>query len=106
MLVLPLLLVIACSSQKEGEDAARRDVALRNGQVKFMQFCQKCHPDGEAGLGPSLTLNPAPRFLIAFQVRHGLGAMPAFTRNRISKPDLHDITLYVKELRHKHKKEK
>lgn len=72
---------------------------LKNGQEKFMTYCNKCHPGGEAGLGPSINGNPAPRFVKAFQIRQGLGAMPAFKKNVLPKKDVRDITLYLKDLR-------
>jgi mono/diheme cytochrome c family protein len=59
-----------------------------------MSFCQKCHPAGEAGLG--LSVNPNPAFVKRFQVRHGLGVMPAFTKHEISTDDLRDISEFLK----------
>ena len=61
-----------------------------------MAYCQKCHPSGEAGLGPSINANPAPQFIKRFQMRHGLGVMPGFKKDEISKSDLHDISKYLK----------
>jgi hypothetical protein len=40
-------------------------------------YCYKCHPGGEAGLGPSTNAVMAPNFIRKFQVRHGLGVMPS-----------------------------
>jgi mono/diheme cytochrome c family protein len=65
-----------------------------------MTYCNKCHPAGEAGLGPAINTNPAPRFIKAFQIRHGLGTMPSFTKEEINKQDVRDITKYLKALRH------
>jgi mono/diheme cytochrome c family protein len=67
-----------------------------NGERVYMLHCQKCHPGGEAGLGPAINSNPAPAFIKRFQVRHGLGVMPAFKKDEISKEALHDITTYLK----------
>lgn len=67
-----------------------------NGEKVYMAYCQKCHPAGEAGLGPSINANPAPQFIKRFQMRHGLGVMPGFKRDEISKSDLHDISKYLK----------
>jgi mono/diheme cytochrome c family protein len=77
-----------------------KNEAVRNGEQKFMTYCNKCHPAGEAGLGPAINTNPAPRFIQAFQIRHGLGTMPSFTKEEISKQDVRDITKYLKVLRH------
>src|SRR5205085_592332 len=49
----------------------------RHGQRVFMQLCNQCHPNGEAGLAPALNNRPAPAAAIKLQVRKGLGRMPA-----------------------------
>ncbi|HYC39347.1 MAG TPA: cytochrome c [Chitinophagaceae bacterium] len=69
---------------------------VANGEKVFMMHCQKCHPGGESGLGPAINPNPAPQFIKRFQVRHGLGVMPSFKQNEISKRDLKDISKYLK----------
>jgi mono/diheme cytochrome c family protein len=68
---------------------------VQRGEAVYMMHCHKCHPAGEAGLGPAINSNPAPQFIKRFQMRHGLGVMPAFTRNEISKADLHAISKYL-----------
>jgi mono/diheme cytochrome c family protein len=73
---------------------------LQNGHREFMEHCNKCHPMGEAGLGPALNPNPAPRFVKALQIRWGLGAMPHFSKKELSRQDVRDITLFMKKLRH------
>lgn len=73
---------------------------IANGEKVFMSYCQKCHPGGEKGLGPSILPNPAPQFIKRFQMRHGLGAMPGFRPNEISGKDLHDISKYLKAWKH------
>jgi mono/diheme cytochrome c family protein len=93
---------ISCSSRKSIPIAGARtltDPHEKNGQAKFMQYCNKCHPQGEAGLGPALNSNPAPKFIKAFQVRHGLGVMPSFKKDEISDEELKDITSYLSALR-------
>lgn len=66
------------------------------GETLYMENCQKCHPGGEAGLGPSIISNPAPMFIKRFQMRHGLGKMPAFSEKELTKKDLRDISAYLK----------
>ena len=74
---------------------------IANGERVYMANCQKCHPaGGEGGLGPSFLPNPAPGFVKRFQMRHGLGAMPGFRLNEISRKDLHDISKYMKAWKH------
>lgn len=75
------------------------DAAVKNGEVYFMAHCQKCHPVGESGLGPALNSNPAPKFIKKFQVRHGLGMMPAFSEEQISNEQLQDIVQYLAALK-------
>jgi len=68
---------------------------VKNGEAVFMSNCQKCHPGGESGLGPAINSNPAPQFIKRFQVRHGIGVMPGFKKEEISKADLKDISKYL-----------
>ena len=68
---------------------------IANGERLFMAYCDKCHPGGEGGLGPAINSNPAPQFIKRFQMRHGLGVMPAFKKQELSKKDLHDISRYL-----------
>lgn len=66
------------------------------GMKLFMRKCNKCHPGGEKGKGPSLNDKEFPRFLIHWQVRVGLGAMPKFTDEEINKDQLQQIVSFVK----------
>jgi len=72
---------------------------LVEGQRVFMAFCHSCHPGGAAGLGPALNNKPLPGFLIRFQVRNGLGAMPAFGEDLIPPEDLDALVAYLVTLR-------
>jgi hypothetical protein len=67
------------------------------GQVLYMQYCQKCHPQGEGGLGPAMNHIPNPPKRL--QIRLGLGAMPAFNKEHISKEELDQLMAYLKALR-------
>lgn len=69
---------------------------VQAGQKLYMQNCQKCHPDGEAGLGPSIFYLPG--FVKKFQARHGLGVMPEFDEEAISDEELDKIVVYLKVL--------
>ena len=66
------------------------------GMKLFMRNCNKCHPGGERGKGPSLNDKSLPNFLIHWQVRLGGGDMPKFTDEQISKPQLKQIVAFVK----------
>src|SRR5688572_10533611 len=82
----------ACGSVRRGEPIAGPlpldDPAVARGRVGFMQFCQRCHPGGEGGLGPALNDKPAPGFLIKTQVRLGLGKMPGFSEDVLPSEQL------------------
>jgi mono/diheme cytochrome c family protein len=73
---------------------------VRRGEVLYMAHCQKCHPAGEAGLGPAINSNPAPQFIKRFQMRHGLGVMPAFRKRELPKSDLKAISKYMRAWKH------
>lgn len=77
-----------------------KNAELAKGQALYHLHCQKCHPQGEAGLGPNINWNPAPSFIKKFQIRHGLGVMPSFKENEISKHDLKGIAKYMKAFKH------
>jgi mono/diheme cytochrome c family protein len=74
--------------------------AVWRGHVAFDRHCDKCHQGGEGGLGPSLNDKQAPAFAIRFQVRHGLGAMPSFSREKLPDDELSDVVCYLLALRH------
>jgi mono/diheme cytochrome c family protein len=72
---------------------------VAEGQKIYMAVCNQCHPGGAAGVGPSLYDKPLPAFLVRFQVRHGLGAMPAFSKEYISDDQLDALVAYVEAMR-------
>lgn len=75
------------------------DPQVALGQRVFDEHCQQCHPGTTAGLAPGITDVPLPGWLIKFQVRHGLGAMPAFSEGKISDAELDAVVAYLGELR-------
>jgi mono/diheme cytochrome c family protein len=94
----------ACGSARRSEPlagTAKLNETEARGERVFAEHCDMCHTQGEAALGPALNDKPLPGSLIAFQVRHGLGAMPAFSEREISDAQLDDLVAYVKALRHK-----
>ena len=102
--LMSTLTISSCAIRKSepisGKVVDRGDKDVKNGELLYMAYCQKCHPSGEGGLGPALnSLAVVPGFVKRFQVRHGLGVMPYFKKDQISKADLHDITDYMKALK-------
>ncbi len=92
-------IIVSCVARKSeplsGRPFKAKNSKIAHGEQLYMIHCQKCHPSGEAGLGPSLNRNPAPGFLKRFQMRHGLGVMPAFSKGELSHSDLKDISKYI-----------
>jgi mono/diheme cytochrome c family protein len=104
ILVMLSMLYASCIMRRSepvtGKDFSPATASIADGERLYMVHCQKCHPGGEAGLGPAINPNPAPSFIKRFQVRHGLGVMPSFKRDEISKKDLHNISKYMKAWKH------
>jgi mono/diheme cytochrome c family protein len=102
--MLAAMLVAGCGSSRRGEPivgpVTLESRGIQRGQTNFMKHCHQCHPGGEAGLGPALTNKPLPTFLVRAQVRYGLGAMPAFTREDLPDEDLDDLLDYLAALKH------
>ena len=98
-----LLALAACAPAYRGEPIMgplELDTpTLVLGQRVFNANCHSCHPGGAGGLGPSLNDKPLPGPLIAYQVRRGLGAMPAFSPERLSDSELNALVLYLETLR-------
>jgi mono/diheme cytochrome c family protein len=96
-------LLVTCGSARRGEPLTGpfpiHSEEVAHGQRIFMAVCHQCHPGGENGLGPALNDKPIPEFVIRYQVRHGLGAMPAFSEEQISEKDLDHVIAYLKRLR-------
>ena len=107
-IVLPLIGCIAlisggCGSARRSEpikgSVAINDPRVAHGRDLWMMKCNRCHPGGEAGLGPATNDKPLPELLIAMQIRTGLGAMPAFTKQELSDSDVADVIAYMKAIR-------
>lgn len=95
-------LLTACSARKgvpHTEPLMASSEEVRQGEVLFNRFCSSCHPNGTAGLGPALNNKPLPGFAIRFQIRNGIGVMPAFDEEVISDEGTKQIVAYLKELR-------
>jgi mono/diheme cytochrome c family protein len=104
--LLILLAITSCGSARRSEPIRgplSMDEQVKRGQVIFMHHCHKCHPGGEAGLGPSINNIPLPGGLLKFRVRSrafffGIGRMPSFKKHEISKAELADLVRYLKAL--------
>jgi mono/diheme cytochrome c family protein len=88
------------SEPVRGKEFKITDSRVLHGEEVFMSRCQKCHPGGEAGLGPAINSNPAPGFVKRLQVRVGLGVMPGFNEHQLSRTEAKDLSKYLHALRH------
>jgi mono/diheme cytochrome c family protein len=104
MMLLIVYILSACASRRseplKEEAFVPANERIANGERIYMAHCQKCHPGGEGGLGPSINANPAPQLIKRFQMRHGLGVMPGFSTGEISRKDLHDVSKYLRAWKH------
>lgn len=103
VLLLASPLFAACAPAQRGEPFTPRvrpaSAEAEAGERVFMRMCNECHPGGAAGLAPALNNKPLPAWMIRWQVRHGLGAMPAFGPEVIPDDELDALVTYLIELR-------
>ena len=103
VLLLLIAATAACSTPRRSETLGNAPVlktaAEERGQKVFMQNCNSCHVGGTGALGPSINDKPLPVFAMRFQVRHGLGVMPAFPEEKTSDAELDDLMTYLLALR-------
>lgn len=103
VVVLALLLLSACGPAYRGEPLygplAASDPQVVLGEEVFYANCHQCHPGGSGGLGFAINDKPLPGWLMRFQVRNGLGAMPAFSEEQISDAELNALVAYLVALR-------
>ena len=98
-----IVLLAGCGTARRGvpltgeHNPPNAEIAL--GQRVFDANCSQCHPGGEGGLGPAINNKPLPGWLIKFQVRHGLGTMPAFSSREIPDRELDALAEYLVWLR-------
>jgi mono/diheme cytochrome c family protein len=71
------------------------DPVVVEGERLFAAACHACHPNALAGLGPGIVDRPLPRWLVRLQVRVGVGAMPAFSREELTDAELDALLDYL-----------
>lgn len=101
--ILIVAVVAGCGTARRGEPIAGTFApaadSVSAGKKVYQERCDACHPGGEAGVGPGLNDKPLPRFLMKFQVRHGLGAMPSFPEETLSDEDVERLLDYIQAIR-------
>lgn len=104
IMVFLLLKITGCSAPKirpYSEPLTLETEALKNGRKHFDHHCATCHPGGMSGLGPAIINKPLPEFLIRFQIRNGIGVMPAFKEDVLTDEEVENIAEYLVYLRKK-----
>ncbi|MFL5765791.1 MAG: c-type cytochrome [Bacteroidia bacterium] len=99
----------SCSARRIEKDMTTSNsdnTQLEKGRIIFKTNCQKCHPNGESGVGPEINTIRIPGILIRARVRSRAfllwtGRMPQFSHKEISRKDMDALVVFVKELRHK-----
>lgn len=102
LVAISALLIDACTTARVGvplSEPVRLGPIEEQGQVVFMRYCNQCHPNGSAGLGPAINNKPLPGAVIRAQVRQGFGAMPPFGEDEISDQELSTLVEYLVALR-------
>lgn len=79
---------------------------LQQGRILFNEYCATCHPGGMAGVGLGIIDKPLPKFLMKFQIRNGIGVMPAFDEKVLTDEEVDNIVDYIVYLRKGKKGEK
>ncbi|MCD6017028.1 MAG: hypothetical protein K0S53_149 [Bacteroidetes bacterium] len=84
------------------------DQKIADGRLVFKNKCQKCHPNGEAGVGPALNDKKLPAIIMRARIRSRAtflwtGRMPAFNKHEISKVEMNALIAYLKDMRKKDK---
>ncbi|WP_424494081.1 c-type cytochrome [Salinimicrobium sp. GXAS 041] len=72
---------------------------LQKGRILFDNYCASCHPEAMSGVGLAIINKPLPKALIKFQIRNGIGLMPAFNEEQLSDEQVDNIADYLKYLR-------
>lgn len=102
LLFLGVVWIHSCSTPKTAPYAEVVELPskeLQEGRQLFSYHCATCHPEGKAGLGLSIINKPLPEFLMRFQIRKGIGAMPAFSEEVLSDAQVENIAEYLVYLR-------
>jgi mono/diheme cytochrome c family protein len=108
--LISLIIYSSCSSRRIDKDmTSSSNTRIEEGRLVFKYQCQKCHPNGESGVGPPLNNIKLPGFLIRARVRSRAfllwtGRMPAFNKHEISKKEMNALIAYIKYMEKENKK--
>jgi len=103
IVAISIVVAAGCGAARRDEPFTKplavTDAKMAAGQKLFAANCDECHAGGAGGEGPALNDKALPAGFIKFQVRNGLGAMPAFSKDDLSDADLDAVVYYVLALR-------
>jgi mono/diheme cytochrome c family protein len=104
-----LVAVVGCggggAAEPEGESSTGGEAAAYEGPIAstdvahgkevFANFCDDCHPDGGADVGPSLIEHAHSPARIRQQIREGSGKMRPFSEKRLSNEDMESLLAFL-----------
>ena len=96
--------ISSCSAPEKTLYATPKELPtkeLQDGRKLFNEYCASCHPGGMSGVGLAIINKPLPEFLIEFQIRNGVGVMPAFDKKMLTHKQVEQIAEYLVYLRKK-----
>jgi mono/diheme cytochrome c family protein len=107
ILAFAVIMIAACGTQRRMDvyKPGNEDQAITLGRTVYKTHCDKCHPNGEAGVGLPLNNIYLPGFVTRYRVRSRsmllwLGKMPAFKQHEISKEEMDNLIAYLKHMHH------
>ncbi len=104
MALAAYLLSLRVAQAPSGPVEGALSTSAQNGKSVFTTYCNACHPNGAAGIGPNLF---GPDFTKAFAqdstlaqfVRSGKGNMPGFAPGQITDAQMADLIAYLRALK-------
>jgi mono/diheme cytochrome c family protein len=82
----------ACAVAKSDESQASKGPPPRSPEVIYARTCGYCHG---TNVGPIIRGRKLPPEAIAYMVRHGQGAMPAFRPTEITDAELKALSIWI-----------
>ncbi|HEX8517085.1 MAG TPA: cytochrome c [Bacteroidia bacterium] len=96
---------VSCSARRiESEMTEIQSKEIQEGRLVFKNNCQKCHPNGESGVGPPLNNIHLPSALTKARIRSRAfllytGRMPDFKKDEISKKEMKALLAYINTMK-------
>jgi mono/diheme cytochrome c family protein len=80
-----------------------KDPIIAEGRQVYKMNCQKCHPNGESGVGPEINTIKVPKFMLKARIRSRAfllwtGRMPQFGKDEIPPKQLNSLVRYIKAM--------